>query len=215
MKLVNLHTHFSLPSNQIGLRNLSILEDEEIKEGELCSVGLHPWDVELAYEGWLTDMEVLMQHPQVVAIGECGLDRAIKTPIEKQLICFQQHIELANKHNVPLLIHSVKSYSDLLSIRKKYESVTPWVLHGYAGNEEQTKQLVKHGFQFSFGERLFDTRKDWKVILSHIPQDAMFVESDNSDIDLKDLYTRLAKYVNINSLKLVKIINNNFTNLIR
>ena len=74
LKLVNLHSHFELPTNQLGLVNHSVLLPFEPKDGQRYSAGLHPWDLDEATDdNWLQMLEVIIQNPQVLAIGECGV----------------------------------------------------------------------------------------------------------------------------------------------
>ena len=84
-----------------------------------------------------------MKDEYCIAIGECGVDRAIETSIELQQTIFEQQIELAEQVQKPLIIHCVKAFDILLFLKKKYKITVPIIVHGYKNKPEQLKQLDK------------------------------------------------------------------------
>ncbi len=211
MKLVNLHSHFELPTNQLGLVNHSVLLPFEPKDGQRYSAGLHPWDLDEATDdNWLQMLEVIIQNPQVLAIGECGIDRSLETPIDRQIACFLPHVELAEKYSKPVILHAVRSYSDLLQLKKKQNATTPWILHGYQGNTETTKQLAKYNFCFSIGTALLNDRQKLNQSLAEIPLNQLFFETDESTVNIESIYIFAAEQLNIPLQKLQKQVFDNY-----
>jgi len=189
MKTVNLHTHFLLPDNQTGLVNQSLLLPFEPVAGQSYSVGLHPWDIDqVSGNDWLQQLEELLAHPQVLALGECGIDRSIETPLPIQLDSFLPQLELAEKLQKPVILHAVRSYSDLLQLKKNYAPQSPWILHGYQGNAETTIQLARQGFCFSMGAALLNDRPKLNQALTEIPPAQLFFETDESTVQLESIY---------------------------
>lgn len=132
--------------------------------GSLYSAGIHPWwtadeHLELEQRG----VARLARHPQVVVIGECGLDTLRGGPLERQLALLMWHIQLAEAVRKPLTLHCVRAFHHLLALRKRQmaqsastRQVTPvprMVIHGFRGGPALARQLLAAGFELSFGLR--------------------------------------------------------------
>ncbi len=192
-KFVNIHTH-SPNSENIEIINQFVQDELRPQSSNLYSAGLHPWhidDFEIDVE--IEKLKKLAKEPQIVAIGECGIDRSIDISIEKQEYIFLKQIEIAEAVNKPLIIHSVKSYSDLIRIKKTSKSGIPWVLHGYSGNKQTTEQLLSHDFYFSFGAIILKNQAKLIESLKIIPLNKLFFETDESSGQIETIYTFAAK----------------------
>lgn len=132
--------------------------------GGLYSAGIHPWwtadeHLELEQKG----VAQLAMHPQVVVIGECGLDTLRGGPLDRQLALLKWHIQLAIDARMPLTIHCVRAFHHLLALRKQQlaqaaaaHPITPvprMVIHGFRGGPTLAHQLLAAGFELSFGPR--------------------------------------------------------------
>lgn len=169
--------------------NHNVLLPFEPKEDQRYSVGLHPWDLDqVTNNQWLETLESLLAHPQVLAVGECGIDRRLETPLEKQVRFFRLQVELAEKLGKPLILHAVRSYSDLLQLKKQSGSKLPWILHGYQGGVETTKQLAQMDFCFSLGAALLNDRQKLNQSLREIPLSQLFFETDESAENIESIY---------------------------
>jgi len=211
VKLINLHTHFNLTSLQIGLVNHNVLLPFEPQADQLYSVGLHPWDLDQVTDNeWLEKMESLLAHPQVLAVGECGIDRTLETPIEKQIHFFLLQVDLADRLGKPLILHAVRSYSDLLQLKKQSASKLPWILHGYQGNAETTKQLSQMGFCFSLGAALLNDRQKLNQSLFEIPASQLFFETDESTENIESIYIFAAGQLKTTAEKLSNQVLENY-----
>jgi len=214
LKLVNLHTHYRLPNDQVGLQNHSLLLPFEPETGQLYSIGLHPWDLDEATDpDWLKNLEIHLRHPQVMAVGECGIDRTLETPVKKQIEYFLPQVELAEKYGKPIILHAVRSYSDLLQLKKNSQSQIPWVLHGYQGNTAITAQLARLGFSFSFGSALLNNRQKLNQSLGKIPASQLFFETDESTENIESIYIFAAELLKTTAEKLGKQVFENFQRL--
>ena len=200
---IDFHTHCDRKSpDLINLQTLHVTP--ELQAGELpniCSLGLHPWFIHNSSWQNLVDLAKLSN---VVAIGECGLDRNIALPMEDQIPIFQRHIELAETLQKPLVIHCVRAFSELIALKKNAKSTVPWIIHGFHKKEEVFQQLLKHNFYFSFGAAILSDRSPILNAIATIPNGRFFLETDDrTDISIKQIYDRAAalRHVSLETLQ--------------
>ncbi|MCC8175897.1 MAG: TatD family hydrolase [Bacteroidales bacterium] len=124
--IVDIHTHNleALPPAVI-----SVSPGVELDPSRLYSVGVHPWDT-AAFDGDYTELERMAAMPNVVAIGETGLDALRGAPLERQEEIFRRHIEIAERVGKPLVLHVVKAWGRLLKIAKAYRPPRQTAGHG-------------------------------------------------------------------------------------
>ena len=175
------------------------------------SIGLHPWKIEV--ENWVNQLEKVEQFAQnqnVVAIGECGLDRMIEIPMEVQKIVFEAQVKLAEKTQIPVIIHCVRAFDELLAWKKKSKVAVPLVVHGFNNNIETAQQLIKHGFYLSFGAALLNPNSNAEKIITQIPIEKIFLETDTKPIAIEGVYEAAAERLNIETEKLHEQIMKNW-----
>lgn len=197
----------------LALQNI-ILSNEELKSDKWLTAGWHPWYIKNTS---LQKIKNSINHAaalkNVVAIGECGIDRSIDTPFDTQAEVFEYHIEIASKQLKPLIIHCVKAYSDISGLLKKTNFKLPVIFHAYNGNKIQTQQLLSHNAFFSIGtiskfrvEKIYD-------ILTEIPLNRLFIETDNSSETIEYNYQSIADILKISVQDLKNQIEINFVNI--
>lgn len=212
---VNLHTH-RRPRviGEIAIRNGFLKTIDFSKIDYPISLGLHPWHVHKTNIDWAL-VHIEKNHTQIVAIGECGLDRVIQTPIELQLKTFNQQIELALKYHLPVIVHCVKAYSDFAAIAKQYQNVH-FVLHGFSGNEETLQMLLTFkNVYFSVGKYLFNTSSNATLNIGKIPLNRLFLETDTSKYLISEIYQKASQILEIEESVLKNQIFDNFANLFK
>ncbi len=193
MQYFNLHRHS--PANDLDeTAIINVFPGQEIPEKHIYSVGLHPWHLS---ENMLEcELELVKEKGEnAVAIGESGLDRACDVPFELQAKAFRAQIEIAATLEKPLIIHCVRAYPELVSEKKSCRNSTPWIIHGFRGNKETATQLIKHGFHLSFGEALMNDMRLGEIFAS-IPEDLYFLETDESNISIREIYLKAASLRN-------------------
>lgn len=217
MPFVNFHIHAPLPPNQQGIVSHSIVQPFAPVAGQFYSVGMHPYDLPKAGNSWLEDLKALIERSQVVAVGECGIDHSISRniPIEVQTEIFEMQIALAEEYRLPLIIHAVRSYFELIYLRKKHRAKQPWIIHGYNGNLQTTHQLLQQDFLFSIGEAVLNPRKQWAVIINTIPKNRLLVETDDSYVNVELIYERLSELYNLGNEELKAQVKQNFINVLK
>ncbi len=144
-----------------------------------ASVGVHPHDVEEMTDADLDTLTNMSKHEKVVAIGEIGLDYYYdNSPRELQRKWFRAQMELANKLNLPVIIHSRDAMGDTLEILKECP-VKAGVLHCYSGSIESAKEILKLGYYISFaGPVTFKNAKGLTEAAKYVPLDKILIETD-------------------------------------
>ena len=134
----------------------------------------------------LLEIEKLAQNDKVVAIGEIGLDyhwNKFNKDLQKQV--FIKQIELANKLNMPIVIHTREAVMDTLDILKNVcPTIKPGVFHCCPLNVELVKEALKLGFYISFaGPVTFKNSKNAEEIVKMVPLNQMLIETDSPYLD--------------------------------
>ena len=94
---------------------------------------------------------------------------------------FSGHLALAEKHELPVLIHAVKALTDVISTLEEYPKVRG-VLHSFSGSIEQAEILYKRGFVFGVGGPVsWKNARKIKKMVAMLPLDAIVLESDAPD----------------------------------
>lgn len=207
---INIHSHFkSRAPGEMLVRNGGLLRAEVYANlSYLISVGLHPWYLHKMTVKECTDKLIdLVTLHNVFAIGEIGLDRAVHIPMETQLKYFEVQLDIARAVAKPIILHAVRSYSDFLPYLKKAK--IPFIFHGFNGNGQQAKELLKHGAYLSFGKGLWDTKS--QEVFKEIPLEYVFFETDNHPaLTIEMVYAQAAMLKNMEVDELKYLINDNF-----
>lgn len=140
--------------------------------------GISPNDLEDYNKENLEEIKVLAQNKKNVAIGEIGLDYYWKdVPVEKQKEVFIKQIEIAKKHQKPIVIHARDAYEDTYNILK--DAAYYGIMHCYSGSVEMAKRYVELGFQISLaGPVTFKNAKVPKEVAKAIGIDHLLIETD-------------------------------------
>lgn len=154
------HTHdLQAPAGE-AIINLprEILTDPTLfrpRPGALYSIGIHPWWTDAPAEeicGFIGNLEVLLQHEQVIRAGECGLDKLRGASLERQIEIFKAQVQISERTGKPLTIHCVRAYDVLLRLHKAWKPRQNWTVHGFRGRPQLAQQLLSAGLDLSFGE---------------------------------------------------------------
>lgn len=139
-------------------------------------IGIHPNNSNGAVDGETIERQFTKD---VVAIGEIGLDYYYpETNKQKQKESFIAQIKVAQKHNVPVVIHMRDSYEDLYEIMQKFEDVT-FMIHTYSGDLEWAKKFYELGCYFSFGGVVtYKNAAKTIEVINWLPVDCILTETD-------------------------------------
>lgn len=208
----NLHTHhFTDNSDILELTNQYPNDfDESIP---FYSIGIHPWYiVDNEIDNYLKIIESKLKLDNCLALGECGLDKRIDYPFDKQVAVFEKQLLLSKKYNKPIILHCVGAFQEIIEIKKRLKITQPMIIHGFSKNIETAKQLLDNGFYLSFGKYLLLSQSlgtELKTVFNQIPNDQFFLETDTISESLQDVYKLAADYKNISISELQEIININ------
>lgn len=183
--ILDIHTHDHPYEPGIAIVQFTP-EDFEPESGHVYSVGLHPWDIHDDWRIQMAKMAVMALHPQVLMIGEAGMDKVFsRAPLDLQMEVFREHVKLSEMVDKPLIIHCVKAVDELLAVRKEMKATLPWVIHGYRGGITQWRQLQRAGIHVSIGE-FYNER-----LVRELPPSELFLETDDYD-DLPFIYAQVS-----------------------
>lgn len=142
-----------------------------------AAAGIHPENINEAVESDLAETEKLLAHPKVVAIGEIGLDYHWDTPRDLQKFYFNAQLEMAVRHDMPVIVHDREAHADTLLALNRYKP--RGVLHCYSGSAETARELLPLGFYFGFGGALtFKNNQKARRAAEVIPLERLLLETD-------------------------------------
>lgn len=156
-----------------------------------AAVGIHPNYGKPWTEDLLTQVEALAQTPQVVAIGEIGLDYYRKhTPVEQQHTMFKAQLALAAQLNLPVIIHLRDATKDLMAILTSWHqgliheghplAENPGVLHSYSADYETAMIAIGMNFYIGIsGPVTFQNAPDRKAVTQKLPLEHLLLETDS------------------------------------
>lgn len=144
-------------------------------------VGWHPVDAVDCTEEDLTWIEELAKHEKVVGIGETGLDYYWdKSPKDIQQEIFRKQIRLAQRVNLPLIIHNRDATGDVIRILEEEEAhLTGGIMHCFGGSVETARRAIDMNFMISLGGPVtFKNAKTPKEVAKEIPLEHLLIETD-------------------------------------
>jgi TatD DNase family protein len=170
--------------------------------------GLHPYWIERHQKQDLEQLETYIENNHPVALGECGLDfRPGQADKKTQNYFFEKQLEIAEKNNLAIVIHSVKATESVIQSIKKFKNLRG-MIHSYSGSSEQAKQLIDLNFFISVsGSASYDNAIKIKKVVKEIPLTSLLLETDAPDQpDQKHINKRNEPAYLINTLDAVSEI---------
>ncbi|MDR2563065.1 MAG: TatD family hydrolase [Prevotellaceae bacterium] len=206
-KYIDFHTHKPSESDVLSIMNLRIWENP-IKT--LFSCGLHPVDiVEISLDKAFEMLREIVNSPHCVALGEAGIDKRISASVELQQKVFEQQLMLADEANLPVIIHNVRSLTEILNSLKKTGFSNPFIFHGFTGKAETARQILKAGGYLSFGKSILNHQAT-RETFANVAADRFFLETDEADCSIYEIYSEAASLRKINLNELRGIVFENF-----
>ena len=143
------------------------------------AAGIHPEQAGDAPENYLEELKALAAHPKCRAIGEIGLDyywQEVPRDLQKEV--FRAQLALAQRLDMPVIVHDREAHGDSLAIVKEFPGVRG-VFHCYSGSVEDAKTLIKLGWHLSFtGTITFKNARKATEVIAAVPLDRIMVETD-------------------------------------
>ncbi|UJF32668.1 TatD family hydrolase [Paenibacillus hexagrammi] len=158
--------------------------------GELyATAGVHPHDAKSCNQETIVKLKELAVLPQVVAIGECGLDyNRDFSPRDVQRKWFAEQIRLALELDMPLFLHEREACKDFIALLKEH-SVQKAVVHCFTGTQSELKAYLEMGFYIGITGWICDERrgKHLRDLVRIIPTDRLMIETDAPFLTPRDL----------------------------
>jgi TatD DNase family protein len=143
-----------------------------------ATVGVHPHDARDLSPEVVDELRALAHHPQVVAIGEIGLDyyRDL-SPRPVQRRAFERQLALATELDLPVVVHSRDAHEDVLAVLERWGG--RGVLHSYAAGPQRLDRVLALDFMVSIsGPVTFSNAHALREVAARVPLDRLLVETD-------------------------------------
>ena len=169
-----------------------------------------------------------LEKDKVIAVGEIGLDYYKgKENKDKQIELFEKMLSLAEKHELPVIVHSRKAMQDTYDILKKHNVVGS--MHSYQGSVEMAKEFIKLGFYIGIGGTVTHTNnKKTRKMLNEIGIEHILLETDspylppeekrgedNTPLNLKYIIKKIAEELDIEESEVIEITAENAKRLLK
>ncbi|MGC4129295.1 MAG: TatD family hydrolase [Bergeyella sp.] len=201
MLLFDFHHHHPKP---FGIYNPEI---HESPTNFPFSAGIHPKDIDENIELYFEKLKKDSRSEFCTAVGECGLDSFVSADEKIQEDVFQRQIFWANEIRKPVIIHCVRKFEKLPKFIKTAE--VPMIIHGFNKKKTIAEEMLKHGFYLSFGKATL-RNVSLQQIVKDFPLEKMFLETDDDDFEIIELYRKTSELKGISVENLHEQILKNF-----
>ncbi len=146
-----------------------------------AAVGIHPTECADVPDSEFDRIEELAQHEKVVAIGEIGLDYYhMRAPKDVQQNAFLYQVHLAQKLNLPLIIHNRDAHEDMYKlIRSKNISEVGGVMHSFSGSVEFLEKILLTDLYISFTGNVTFKNSALGELVKRVPLERLLLETDS------------------------------------
>lgn len=168
------------------------------RHADAYALGIHPLYTPQASDSDLTSLDThLHAHrddPRLVAVGEIGLDGFVPdinapAALAKQTHFFEAQLQLAQKHQLPVILHVRRSAYGLLKGLRKFP-VVGGIAHAFNGSLQQAQMFIEMGFKLGFGGAMtFERATKLRTLATELPLSALVLETDAPDIPPHWIYT--------------------------
>ncbi|MFT5702003.1 MAG: TatD DNase family protein [Desulforhopalus sp.] len=152
--------------------------------GVYCAAGLHPLFLDHHHNRDLSKLKGLCLENKLVGIGEIGLDfydgRQQETQ-QQQL--FEQQLAIANKANLPIILHVRKAHDQVLATLRRKHFTQGGTVHAFNGSYQQAEKYIELGFAIGIGGAItYDRATKMRAVASQLPEQSIVLETDSPDM---------------------------------
>ena len=142
------------------------------REATSVCLGLHPYFIDQHQE---SDVEALDQqlseHPELVALGECGIDARFTDTLDAQWRYFDAQLKLAKRHSLPVVVHCVHANDKVAKRLRQLELPQAGLIHAFSGSIEQATKFLDLGFKLGLGGAVtYERAKRLQRTVEALPQ---------------------------------------------
>ena len=163
-------------------RAVEIAEDQN---GIFAAVGVHPHNASSYSESTKAQLLELARSPNVVAVGEIGLDfYRGHSPRHRQKAAFIDQLSLARQLDLPVIVHNREAQEDILEVLLEWAPTVArpqkGVLHAFSGDRQGAERALLSGFFIGVaGPLTYPNAGDLRKIVQDLPQDRLLLETDS------------------------------------
>ncbi|KPQ18918.1 MULTISPECIES: TatD family hydrolase [unclassified Halomonas] len=177
--------HFIVPGTTRA-RWQSVLALGQCRADISVCAGLHPYFIAEHREQDINQLDsVLSEHPELVAVGECGIDGRFDDTLAAQWDYFDAQLTLAKQHGLPIVVHCVKANDTVAKRLRQRALARAGLIHAFAGSYEQAKKFVDLGYVLGLGgAATYRRAKRLQRVIKALPDDSFVLETDSPDMPL-------------------------------
>ncbi|WP_299985524.1 TatD family hydrolase [uncultured Pontibacter sp.] len=162
--------------------SIDIMLETEEKHPNQCiaMMGLHPTSVDKDFEKELYLVEEWLGKRKFAAVGECGIDLYWdKTFLPQQQEALRVQVELAKKHQLPIVLHTRDSFDETYEIiAAAQDGSLKGIFHCFSGTVEQAEKVKELGFLMGIGGVATFKNGGLDKVLPHVSLDNLVLETD-------------------------------------
>ena len=208
--------------------NKEILELSKKYDNVYAALGYDHSVVDKITEEDISLLDGQLNNEKVVAVGEIGIDYYwVKDNKDKQKDLFERMLNLAEKHELPVIVHAREAIGDTYEILKKHNVIGS--MHCYQGSKEMAKEFIKLGFYIGIdGPITYNNNRKQKEMIKEIDIDHILVETDspyltpepkrgekNTSLNLIYIIRKIAEELNYTEDEMINITTNNAKKLFK
>lgn len=144
------------------------------------TAGVHPHDADAVSADWLEHLQILLASPEVVAVGECGLDfNRNYSSQDRQRAVFAAQLQLAKDYRKPVFLHERDAFEEQIALLKRYQ-INHGVAHCFTGDAAQMQAYLSLGLYIGVTGWVCDPKrgKDLQNAVAELPMDKLLLETD-------------------------------------
>ena len=216
-----------LPDIDRTTRSSMLTLAEQYPRIMLPLLGVHPTSVNASYKEEYAAFEKLLGKYTIHGIGECGIDLYWdKTYYKEQIEVFERQLNIAREMNLPVIIHSRESLSEIFTVLKRQHYNMKGILHCFPGNTEDAKRAVDLGFLLGIGGVVTYKNSLMAEVVKEIGTDHLVLETDapyltpvpyrgkrNESSYIPYIAAKIAEILGVDVKKIATTTSNNATNL--
>ena len=221
----NNHIKYVIDNGSNNQTNKEVLELIKKYPNMYGAIGIHPEDVDGVMPDDIKFIEDNLSNEKIVAIGEIGLDYYYtKENKEEQIKLFESQLSLAEKHNMPVIVHSRDATEDTINSLKKFKC--KGVIHSFSGSLETAKIYIKMGYLLGVNGVITFKNAKIKDVIKEVGLKNIVLETDspyltpvpfrgtqNNPGHVLEIAQFVADLYNISLEELAEQTNKNITNM--
>jgi TatD DNase family protein len=184
-------TRMVITGSSLASTHAAIALVQQYPSSMRCTAGVHPHHASELDTTQLQAFDALARQPEVVAVGECGLDYFRNfSPREAQLDAFAKQLELAATIKKPVFLHQRDAHDDFMNVlRRVREHLTGGVAHCFTAGMDEAREYLDLGLYIGITGWICDERRGHHLreVVRDIPADRLLIETDAPYLLPRDL----------------------------